>query len=229
MQNIKKLSIVLLVLFSLLFSGVAAATSTGCRVNSPYTVYQVQKALQSKGYSVSADGIMGSQTCGAIKNFQSSRGLVADGIVGPATASKLGLSTTSTSTTTSSGNTCLTTNKAYRCSFVDVSAKRMIRYEAGRYLTTWTINTGMSSNPTPTGTYWTGNSCKGGCKATTNEARMYSYVKFGSSGAAVHGSYNYPYPSGLNVSHGCIHVSWANADTFYYWGGNGRSKIVIVP
>lgn len=47
-------------------------------------VRQIQKALH-----LLADGIFGSQTEEAVKNFQKMKGLKADGIVGPATLAKL--------------------------------------------------------------------------------------------------------------------------------------------
>ena len=48
-------------------------------------VKAVQSQLVSKGYSLVIDGIFGSGTETAVKNFQTSRGLVADGVVGPKT------------------------------------------------------------------------------------------------------------------------------------------------
>lgn len=44
-------------------------------------VRAVQSQLVSKGYSLTADGIFGAQTDTAVKSFQTSRGLTADGIV----------------------------------------------------------------------------------------------------------------------------------------------------
>jgi N-acetylmuramoyl-L-alanine amidase/Putative peptidoglycan binding domain len=45
----------------------------------------VQSQLRSRGYSITVDGIFGSQTETAVRSFQSSRGLTVDGIVGPIT------------------------------------------------------------------------------------------------------------------------------------------------
>lgn len=50
------------------------------------TVREVQRAL-----GITADGIWGPQTAGAVKRFQRRHGLVVDGVVGPATARALGL------------------------------------------------------------------------------------------------------------------------------------------
>ena len=48
-------------------------------------VVTLQKSLVSFGYDVSVDGVFGRGTESAVKSFQSSQGLAADGIVGPAT------------------------------------------------------------------------------------------------------------------------------------------------
>jgi peptidoglycan hydrolase-like protein with peptidoglycan-binding domain len=53
--------------------------------NRGVDVRAIQYLLQARGQSVTADGVFGSGTTTAVKNFQSSRGLTADGIVGPAT------------------------------------------------------------------------------------------------------------------------------------------------
>lgn len=45
-------------------------------------VYLLQFLLSQNGYSVTIDGIFGSQTAAAVKNFQSQNNLTADGIVG---------------------------------------------------------------------------------------------------------------------------------------------------
>lgn len=56
--------------------------STG---NRGVDVLAIQYLLQARGQSLTADGAFGSGTATAVKNFQSSRGLTADGIVGPNT------------------------------------------------------------------------------------------------------------------------------------------------
>ncbi|MBV6712607.1 peptidoglycan-binding protein [Paenibacillus chitinolyticus] len=60
-------------------------------------VTELQQQLNKVGYTVSTDGIFGSGTDTAVKQFQSAHGLVSDGIVGVATNAKLDtLSTTTT-------------------------------------------------------------------------------------------------------------------------------------
>ena len=54
-------------------------------------VRQLQQALKNRGITVSVDGSFGPKTAEAVKTFQNRRGLKADGIVGPATRSALGL------------------------------------------------------------------------------------------------------------------------------------------
>ncbi|MFQ3626526.1 MAG: SH3 domain-containing protein, partial [Cyanobacteriota bacterium] len=56
-------------------------------------VGDVQSALASAGFSPgSIDSVFGSNTLSAVRRFQLSKGLAVDGVVGPATASSLGLS-----------------------------------------------------------------------------------------------------------------------------------------
>jgi len=65
------------------------------RITYPYMrgtdVYNLQYALfDLKFFAGTVDGIYGSATAGAVKNYQQARGLVADGIVGPQTWAALG-------------------------------------------------------------------------------------------------------------------------------------------
>jgi N-acetyl-anhydromuramyl-L-alanine amidase AmpD len=53
--------------------------------NTGDAVRAVQSQLASKGYAVTVDGLFGSQTTSAVQAFQRSRGLTADGVVGPFT------------------------------------------------------------------------------------------------------------------------------------------------
>jgi peptidoglycan hydrolase-like protein with peptidoglycan-binding domain len=48
-------------------------------------VTELQNLLRGKGFNVAADGDFGPNTLNAVKNFQASRGLAADGVVGPKT------------------------------------------------------------------------------------------------------------------------------------------------
>jgi len=49
----------------------------------------LQSRLSSYGYKLNSDGIFGNLTLSAVKNFQSKHSLIADGIVGPLTITKL--------------------------------------------------------------------------------------------------------------------------------------------
>jgi peptidoglycan hydrolase-like protein with peptidoglycan-binding domain len=57
-------------------------------------VHKVQQALVNLGYSLGesrADALYGLATENAVRKFQKDKGVVVDGIVGPATREKLGL------------------------------------------------------------------------------------------------------------------------------------------
>ncbi len=63
-----------------------------CSGSSVISVRDLQRRLNDRGYSVGIDGIFGSETCRALRQFQAANGLVVDGIPGPATRTALGLS-----------------------------------------------------------------------------------------------------------------------------------------
>lgn len=57
-------------------------------------VKQIQKALKQAGFGVIDDGIWGPVTTEAVRAFQRSKGLKDDGLAGPATLAKLGITAT---------------------------------------------------------------------------------------------------------------------------------------
>lgn len=70
--------------------------------NRGETVKTIQRKLKNWGYYKGAvDGIFGSQTREAVKNFQRKNGLTADGIVGKKTLSALGMSSSSSQSSSS--------------------------------------------------------------------------------------------------------------------------------
>jgi peptidoglycan hydrolase-like protein with peptidoglycan-binding domain len=62
-----------------------AVFHTQSRGNRGVDTLAVQYLLQARGVSATADGVFGSGTESAVRSFQSSRGLAADGVVGPNT------------------------------------------------------------------------------------------------------------------------------------------------
>lgn len=68
-------------------------------------VKELQQKLKRWGYYTgSIDGIFGSGTQAAVKNFQKKNGLTADGIVGPKTAAALGMNLMSSSSSSGSSS-----------------------------------------------------------------------------------------------------------------------------
>lgn len=101
----RKIFLFMLVLFAILYSGtfvlIDAFTNNEAIVitASQSENKQIQQRLKELGYySGSIDGIIGSQSLKAIRNFQRDYGLTVDGIVGPKTLSALGLSSSTSYT-----------------------------------------------------------------------------------------------------------------------------------
>jgi peptidoglycan hydrolase-like protein with peptidoglycan-binding domain len=88
-------TVVLLAALSLGAGGAAASQSHGGSVASKTATAAKRAGVSIKSIQaalgVSADGIYGPQTRGAVRRFQRSHGLTVDGIVGPQTLAALGL------------------------------------------------------------------------------------------------------------------------------------------
>lgn len=85
------------------YSSSGSASGSTVRLGSTGTaVRELQQALVNKGYSLSVDGAFGPMTQNAVISFQRSVGIAADGVVGPVTWSKLGSSSGSVSSGSSS-------------------------------------------------------------------------------------------------------------------------------
>ena len=101
----RKKLIILFVLFVTVFSLCGAVSVTNSKFNktsasavttvqaATANITEVQKRLKKWGYYTgNVDGINGPKTISAVKRFQKRYGLTQDGIVGPLTAEKMGLS-----------------------------------------------------------------------------------------------------------------------------------------
>ena len=108
MQGKRRLTAALAVIFltnilviALIQSAEAATYRQG---SSGDGVRTIQTKLKNWGYYTGAvDGIYGSATVEAVKYFQRSNGLTADGVAGPATLAKLGISSGSSGGSTGGG------------------------------------------------------------------------------------------------------------------------------
>lgn len=110
MKKFVKVTAVILIIFAMSFCVTAArgnviyqADAAVLKQGSTGTdVSTMQKKLKNWGYySGSVDGIFGSQTKEAVKYFQRKNGLTVDGVVGKNTLNALGMSLSSTETSTS--------------------------------------------------------------------------------------------------------------------------------
>lgn len=97
MKEKRKLILALAIIFALNIAIIAGAQLFAGAVSykvgsSGDTVRKIQQRLSSWGYySGSVDGIYGSRTEAAVRRFQRTNGLTADGIAGPATLAAIGL------------------------------------------------------------------------------------------------------------------------------------------
>lgn len=106
MNDKRKLTIVLAVVFAvnivIITLAQTAFAETYKRGSSGSVVSEIQTKLKNWGYySGSVDGIYGSGTEAAVKRFQQSNGLTADGKAGPATLKAMGIASSSTQSGTS--------------------------------------------------------------------------------------------------------------------------------
>lgn len=110
MKKFVKVTAVILIIFAMSFCVTAAhgnviyqADAAVLKQGSTGTdVSTMQKKLKNWGYySGSVDGIFGSQTKEAVKYFQRKNGLTVDGVVGKNTLNALGMTLSSTETSTS--------------------------------------------------------------------------------------------------------------------------------
>ena len=84
------------------------------------TVKTIQQKLKNWGYYTGAvDGIYGTRTKNAVISFQKKNGLTADGIVGSKTLAALGISATSTTTSSSGSYTSSDTNLLARLIYAE--------------------------------------------------------------------------------------------------------------
>ena len=82
----------------------SAEAATYRQGSTGQTVRTIQTKLKNWGYYTGAvDGVYGSATVNAVKYFQRSNGLTADGVAGPATLAKLGISSGSSGGSTGGG------------------------------------------------------------------------------------------------------------------------------
>lgn len=101
-RNVIRIAAVCLLAALILCLPASALSRQGSRGEE---VRKIQQKLKNWGYySGEVDGIFGSQTRAAVVYFQKKNGLTVDGIAGPATLAAMGISNSSTGSTTSYSN-----------------------------------------------------------------------------------------------------------------------------
>jgi len=95
--------------FSIRVTDKERVVTTASKIEAVYSATanttEVQKRLKKWGYYTGAvDGINGPKTKSAVKKFQKKYGLTQDGVVGPLTAAKMGLSVGNTSSSNYNSN-----------------------------------------------------------------------------------------------------------------------------
>lgn len=85
--------------------GLTVSSATISSSSNSADIHILQQRLKDLGYYTSSvDGVYGSGTTAAAKRFQSANGLTADGIAGPRTLTKLGITAVSGSSSSGSGS-----------------------------------------------------------------------------------------------------------------------------
>lgn len=109
----KKIFFIIVVVLFIITMGIGVF-ATSRRGSSGSEVKQIQEKLKRWGYySGSIDGIYGSGTEAAVKKFQKSNGLTADGIAGKRTLEAMGISSGSSSSGSSSNDLSLLSRVVY--------------------------------------------------------------------------------------------------------------------
>lgn len=109
----KKIFFIIVVVLFIITIGIGVY-ATSRRGSSGSEVKQIQEKLKRWGYySGSIDGIYGSGTEAAVKKFQKSNGLTADGIAGKRTLEAMGISSGSSSSGSSSNDLSLLSRVVY--------------------------------------------------------------------------------------------------------------------
>jgi peptidoglycan hydrolase-like protein with peptidoglycan-binding domain len=181
-------------------STTAASTSTTAKSMSTTAVKALQTGLAKVGcYTGPIDGVLGTLTTNAVKDFQASAKLAVDGVDGPKTAAKLALDVatgskvcTTSSTTTSSTTSSSTTTTTGSGSTVPAAATSAINaYETanGPAAGTWVLVSSSLSTVDPTYVYFRigpaagyENTVQGGYGFAHNAGGSWSVIGFGSAG-----------------------------------------------
>lgn len=168
----------------------------------------LQQRLANRGYLKEGDitGVFDKKTLKAVKKFQKDIGLEPDGVIGPATVSKLSFSIV-----------------------VDLDDFALYLYQDDEIIKSYFIACGSMEYPTPTGEFIVTNKIKDPTwippdSLWAQEAEITEpgpdnplgtrWIELNSSLVGIHGT-NYPETIGMNVSHGCIRMTIPEVEELY--------------
>jgi peptidoglycan hydrolase-like protein with peptidoglycan-binding domain len=181
-------------------STTAASTSTTAKSMSTTAVKALQTGLAKVGcYTGPIDGVLGTLTTNALKDFQMSARLAVDGIDGPKTAAKLAVnvatgtkvcttSSTTTTSTTTSGSTTTTTGSGSTVPAAATAAINAYETANGPAAGTWVLTSSSLSTVDPTYILFRigaapghENTVQGGYGFAHNAGGSWSVIGFGSA------------------------------------------------
>lgn len=184
-------------------------------------VIEVQERLNELGFSTGGvDGIYGPLTARAVENFQKSRGIKADGIVGLVTLAEM----SGWQEEEAAGRTLPPRGKI--SILIDLDAKRLYVYSDGQIYKVYKVAVGTSDTPTPIGNWAIRRKATdwGGGFGTRWIELNVPWGYFG-----IHGT-NKSWTIGSRASHGCIRMYNRDVEELYEWVTPGVPvKIVGTP
>lgn len=202
---------------SIVWGRTAAEVYSGCDDNrflSPhepamegFDVLEIQQRLMKLGYQIKPDGVYGLQTIKEIKKFQKSRGIKADGVIGPITFAELGKSAeimVQSPIPPPQGNIRIVIDTVY---------KTLSVYSDEKIYKTFPVAVGKSETPSPVGEFKVISKRK---NWGTGFGSRWMGLNVGWGKYGIHGT-NKPWSIGYKTSHGCFRMHNRHVEELFEW------------